>query len=61
MATYNQSNFEEKEMSSGNTSHEPLSDLKSFDFDDMLNVVSYFSMSLGERKHTDNRNPSKEF
>ena len=45
MATYNQSNFEENEMTSENIS---LNDLKSSDFNDMVNVVSYFSMSLGE-------------
>ena len=49
MATYNQSNFEENEMSSENiSSHDSLNDLKNLDFNDMLNVVSYFSMSLGE-------------
>ena len=49
MATYNQSNFEEIEMSSENiSSHSSLNDLKSLDFNDMVNVVSYFSMSLGE-------------
>ena len=49
MATYNQSNFEENEMSTDNiSSHEPLKDLQSLDFNDMVNVVSYFSMSLGE-------------
>ena len=49
MATYNQSNFEEIEMSSENiSSHGSLNDLKSSDFNDMVNVVSYFSMSLGE-------------
>ena len=46
MATFNQSSFEENEMSSENISS--LNDLKSLDFNDMLNVVSYFSMSLGE-------------
>ena len=49
MASYDQSNFEENEMSSDNiSSHEPLKDLKSLDFNDMVNVISYFSMSLGE-------------
>lgn len=49
MATYDQSNFEENEMSSDNNSSlEPLKDLKSLDFNDMVNVISYFSMSLGE-------------
>ena len=49
MATYDQSDFEENEMSSDNvSSHEPLKDLKSLDFNDMVNVISYFSMSLGE-------------
>ena len=36
-------------MSSDNvSSHEPLKDLKSLDFNAMVNVISYFSMSLGE-------------
>ena len=49
MATYDQSDFEENEMSSDNvSSHEPLKDLKSLDFNDMVNVISYFSMSLGK-------------
>ena len=49
MATYNQSNFEVNEMSSeNNSSRGSLNDLKSLDFNDMVNVVSYFSMSLGE-------------
>ena len=43
------SNFEGNEMSSENiSSHSSLNDLKSLDFNDMVNVVSYFSMSLGE-------------
>ena len=48
MATYDQSNFEENESSDNISSHEPLKDLKSLDFNDMVNVISYFSMSLGE-------------
>ena len=50
MATYDQSDFEENEMSPDNvSSHEPLKDLKSLDFNDMVNVISYFSMSLGKK------------
>ena len=49
MATYNQTDFEENEMSSENISSlGPLKELKSLDFNDMVNVISYFSMSLGE-------------
>ena len=49
IATYNQTDFEENEMSSENISSlGPLKDLKSLDFNDMVNVISYFSMSLGE-------------
>ena len=48
MATFNQTNFDENEMSLENISSEgSLKDLKSLDFNDMVNVISYFSMSLG--------------
>ena len=48
MATFNQTNFDENEMSSENISSDgSLKDLKSLDFNDMVNVISYFSMSLG--------------
>ena len=48
MATFNQTNFEENEMSLENISSDgSLKDLKSLDFNDMVNVISYFSMSLG--------------
>ena len=61
MATCNQSNFEENEMSSdNNSSHEPLKDLKSLDFNDMVNVISYFSMSLGEES-MDKKNLKSNF
>ena len=45
------------EMGSENiSSHEPLKDLKSLDFNDMVNVVSYFSMSLGEESSINEQN-----
>ena len=62
MAKYNQSNFEENEMGSENiSSHEPLKDLKSLDFNDMVNVVSYFSMSLGEESSINGQTFNNKF